>query len=94
MKLDYHDNVSNRLSRRFYESHGAKIEQEALETNLPKGEIRVMQTRYCIRRELGACLREKGADKLPQPLYLRNESGQYRLDFDCRRCGMNVIKVE
>lgn len=93
-RLSYHDNVANRLSRRFYETHGADVAHEAIERELPHGEVRVMQTRYCIRRELGACLREGGASKLPSLLFLRNESGLYRLDFDCRRCGMDVVKVK
>lgn len=93
MTLSYHDNVANHLSRQFYLGHGATIAQEAIEVQKPEGEIRVMQTRYCIRRELGACLREKDAAKLPSPLFLRNESGLYRLDFDCKRCGMNVVKT-
>lgn len=93
IKLSYHDNVANRMSRKFYEDHGAVVGQEAIERKLPAGEVRVMQTRYCIRRELGACLRHGGSTKLPSPLFLRNESGLYRLDFDCRCCGMDVIKV-
>lgn len=93
MVLTYHDNVANRLSRQFYLGHGAEISQSAIEVERPGGEVRVMQTRYCIRRELGACLREKDAARLPSPLFLRNESGLYRLDFDCARCGMNVIKT-
>jgi len=94
MKLSYHDNVANRLSQTFYERHGAVVDQDAIERTTPSGELRVMQTRYCIRRELGACLRQGGATKLPSPLFLRNESGLYRLDFDCKRCGMDVIKVQ
>jgi len=94
MKLSYHDNVANCLSKRFYEQHGAVVAQKAIEKELPPGEVRVMQTRYCIRRELGACLRTDNAAKLPSPLFLRNESGLYRLDFDCKRCGMDVVKVK
>lgn len=93
-ELTYHDNVANRDSREFYKSHGAAKIQPAIESSLPEGDIQVMQTRYCIRRELGACLREKNGRKLPTPLYLRNESGVYRLDFDCKRCGMNVVKTQ
>lgn len=92
--LTYHDNVANSLARKFYLEHGATLAQAAIETaKLPAGEIRVMQTRYCIRRELGACLQTACGRKLPSPLFLRNKSGVYRLDFDCRRCGMDVIKV-
>lgn len=92
--LDYHDNVANKLAMHFYTSHGATIAQQAIETTQkPTGELTVMNTRYCIRRELGACLREDGASKLPSPLFLRNDSGVYRLDFDCARCGMSVVRI-
>lgn len=91
--LDYHWNVANRLARKFYESHGAIVGAPAIEVKQPNGEITVMSTRYCIRRELGACLRDKNARKLPSPLFLRNESGLYRIDFDCARCGMKVVKI-
>lgn len=92
--LDYHWNVANRLARKFYESHGATIGAPAIELKRPDGDVTVMTTRYCIRRELGACLREKNARSLPSPLFLRSESGTYRLDFDCARCGMKVVKTE
>ncbi len=94
--LTYHDNVANRLAEHFYLSHGARIAAHAIETEMPESdEITVMNTRYCLRRELGACLRKKNeAGKLPRPLFLRNESGCYRLDFDCGRCGMKVVKIK
>lgn len=93
--LDYHWNVANSLAERFYRSHGACIGSHAIEVESPRAdEVTVMSTRYCIRRELGACLKRKDeAGKLPTPCYLRNESGIYRLDFDCGRCGMKVVKV-
>ncbi len=90
--LDYHDNVANSLAEKFYTEHGASIAAKALEVEKAKGEVRVMCTRYCLRRELGACLKTKYGVRLPSPLYLKNESGTYRLDFDCRRCGMDVVK--
>ena len=92
----YHDNVANRLARRFYTSHGARIAQDAIELGKVKdSETVVMTTRYCIRRELGQCLcSDNHGAVLPQPLYLKNDSGLYRLDFDCARCGMKVVKVK
>lgn len=90
--LTYHDNVTNRLAAEFYQSRGAVIAQPAMEVARPAGELCVMTTKYCLRRELGACLKEKGASTLPSPLFLRNNTGRYRLEFDCGRCGMNVIK--
>lgn len=92
--LTYHDNVANRLSRRFYESHGAVIGHMAVEVERPvPGDTVVMSTRYCLRRELGACLRDKQVSTtLRGPLRLRSLDGSvYRLDFDCNRCGMQVV---
>ena len=94
-ELTYHDNVANASARQFYVSHGATIAQPAIELSRPSGEIRVMQTRYCIRRELGACLKEKGqVARLPRLLFLRNPSGIYRIDCDCSRCGMDIVKLD
>lgn len=95
--LTYHDNVANKLARRFYTSHGAVIGAPAAEVQTPRKEtsdgITVMTTRYCIRRELGACLRDPAqARKLPARIFLANASGTYRLLFDCDRCGMRVVK--
>lgn len=94
--MTYHDNISNSLARKFYTAHGADIAEAALEADSTKNrnDITVMTTRYCIRRELGACLKEKCGSKLPSPLYLRNQSGIYRLEFDCARCGMQIIRTK
>ena len=88
--LTYHDNVANRLARQFYLDHGAETIETAFEVKRPKGECAVMTTRYCLRRELGACLRQKGADKLPSPLFLTNKAATYRLEFDCKNCRMRL----
>lgn len=92
--LDYHDNVSNAKARGFYSAHGARIASMAAECAAPAqctGK-RVMSTRYCIRRELGACLKGSNGAKYPDDMYLKNDSGLYRLVFDCNRCGMDIIK--
>lgn len=97
VEFSYHDNIANGLARRFYRAHGAGDMPPAIEvggTQDACGTVQVMQTRYCLRRELGACLRTLEGHRLPSPLFLRNDSGLYRLDFDCRRCGMNVMKVQ
>ena len=90
--LSYHDNVANVLAARFYHRHGATIGEQAVEVeDKAEGERVVMTTRYCLRRELGACLRSKNAGRLPSPLYLRSRDILYRLDFDCDRCGMKLV---
>lgn len=90
-------NVANNCARRFYRDHGIENPQSALETSSPAkksaGELKVMTTRYCLRREMGACLRTAEAGRLPSPLYLRASEGKLtmRLEFDCERCGMNLF---
>lgn len=91
----YHDNIANRMAEAFYKKHGTVSVAKAVEVVKPRpgDDVRVMTTRYCLRREMGACLRKACASKLPQGLYLKAPAGVFRLDFDCRNCEMQVIKV-
>lgn len=88
--LTYHDNVANRLAEEFYRSHGVEHIQRAAEVESPQGEPVVMTCRYCLRRELGACLKEGGALRLAPPLSLRHGQLAFRLEFDCAHCQMKV----
>ena len=87
--IDRHANVANHLARQFYEEAGAGSIEPAIEVSGKSGKgLRVMTTRYCLRRELGKCLKANPADK-PE-LYLRGANFTYRLDFDCPNCRMTV----
>lgn len=59
----------------------------------PSDELPLMQCRYCLRYALGHCVKHGGS--LPpwrEPLYLALPDGKrFRLEFDCRRCQMNVL---
>lgn len=87
--LDYHHNVANRLARQVYLEHGASGQQALeVEPQLPTDELRVMTTRYCVRRELGLCRRPSAPS-----LWLQAEGNvKFRLDFDCPNCRMFVVK--
>lgn len=92
--LTFHDNVANSLARALYTSHGATEIAPAMECDMPAPdtETHVMTCRYCLRRELGACLRES-TKALPDTLVLRPRVPGVRpllLRFDCRRCLMTV----
>lgn len=84
-------NISNNVSDCFYKSRGVNNGVSAFELHKPQ-EPMIMQCRYCIRYELGYCLKNGG--KTPfwkEPLYLRLADGRtFRLEFDCKRCQMNV----
>ncbi|MDE6276828.1 MAG: U32 family peptidase [Muribaculaceae bacterium] len=95
--VDYHSNVANAEARKFYEARGTAVKEEAVERKRPSGPMRVMTTRYCLRREMGECLRECGRGKLPKgTLYLKSTAGtpvKYKLKFDCEHCRMEVWTV-
>lgn len=99
LDLTFHDNVANDMAREFYKSHGARNIAPAMEIDMPDRSrpVRVMTCRYCLRREMGACLRTPQGAKLPQQLYLRPLSETIsasvrllRLTFDCAVCRMHV----
>lgn len=94
-KYPYLFNVANREARAFYEAHGLSGMEPALETVEPRGVV-AMQCRYCIRYELGFCVRRGG--KKPEwrePLTLRLGDGRgFRLDFRCGECQMNLLPAE
>ena len=87
--LSYLGNVTNALSRQFYENHGVTHIDDGLEKSMPNGEIVVMTTKHCIRYANGMCAKETG--KPATPLFISNERGHFRLDFDCKNCQMKVV---
>ncbi|MBQ3535697.1 MAG: U32 family peptidase [Alistipes sp.] len=82
-----YENVTNSLAEKFYLKHGAKEIEPALEFQPTQGE-RVMISSYCIRREIGECLKLKPTIK--GDLYIEHGTARYRLDFDCKRCLMTL----
>lgn len=82
-----YENVTNRLSEEFYRQHGVENIEQALELKPTHGE-RVMVSSYCLRRELGECLKENPS--LRGELYIEHGSARYRLGFDCKRCQMTL----
>lgn len=48
----------------------------------------LMRSRYCVRYELGMCLKEDRS--VPGPLYLVNNGRRFVLGFDCACCEMTV----
>lgn len=90
--LDYRANILNNHARSFYERHGAETHELAFETlSDPIGKT-MMTTRYCLRRQLNACLMShRPAKTLKAPLRITDGRHTYRLEFDCRECRMAVI---
>ena len=93
--ITYKSNVSNKVSEGIYRRFGAETVEEAFELSHKK-EAELMRSKYCIRHELGICLKDSSASDLRMtvagPLYLVNNGKRYRLDFDCTACEMTVSK--
>ncbi|MBR7005285.1 MAG: U32 family peptidase [Bacteroidales bacterium] len=93
--ITYKSNVSNKVSEGIYRRFGAETVEKAFELSHKK-EAELMRSKYCIRHELGICLKDSSASGLRMtvagPLYLVNNGKRYRLDFDCAACEMTVSK--
>lgn len=88
-EIDYRGNVLNEKAREFYESHGCKVTEPALESayssKLSRGGKTVMSCKHCLKYAFGMC---KSAKKL----YLIDEKGKkYSLKFNCDKCEMEII---
>ena len=84
-KVSRYENVTNSLAKQFYQKHGAEVIEPALES-MPTTNERVMISSYCIRREIGQCLKQSST--LRGDLYIEHGTARYRLDFDCKQCLM------
>ena len=99
-RLDYRYNVINNLAVQFYKRHGAKeIERGVEQTGDYRGKA-LMTTKYCLRYELGCCLKGKSKNK-PQitinntdSLVLGNNGRYFNLEFDCNACQMRIYSKE
>lgn len=92
-ELTYSDNVANHLAANFYKEHGVKHIAPAMEVTKAtvEGDNIVMHTRYCLRRELGLCLKTKSGIKVSPKLFLRHGDTVLTLHFDCKNCEMKVM---
>ncbi|MDE7401912.1 MAG: U32 family peptidase [Muribaculaceae bacterium] len=95
--VDERTNISNSIARGFYEEHGVKSAPDAVEIQKKTCDHEVMTTRYCLRRELGVCLKDKKADnnrrkRFAPPLTITTGPHTFNLEFDCVNCEMKVIK--
>ncbi len=88
--LSVHDNVANRLAREFYMSHGVTDITPAVEVVRPSGEVPVMTTRYCLRKELGRCLLTPAGKDWDTDLHIVSGNTRMRVEFDCKNCRMHL----
>lgn len=90
-KVDYRDNITNSKAKAFFQRHGVHVEQQPLSA-LQTPDCVLMTSKYCIRRELGICLREGGGEKVAESLFLADLTGTYALHFHCDVCEMSITR--
>jgi len=88
-------NIANAEAAEFYRELGSTRIEKAFELNAtPLNASRgpLMQCRYCLKFELGYCVKQGGKKhSWHEPLTLvANDGSRLRLEFDCRHCQMNV----
>ena len=88
-------NVSNRLSRQFYQYRGVCAIEPAMEVtpgSTPQSSTALMFCRHCLRYSLGLCARNGGKHgSFIEPFYLVSQDGRrFPLEFDCKNCQMIV----
>ena len=99
--VDYRANVINERCRQFYLRHGANTTEYGLEKSLNYQGKALMTTKYCLRYELGCCLKTDWRKwQVDNPgayqgdLYLQNAHNQFALTFDCPHCQMLITPYE
>lgn len=98
--LDYRANVVNAKAEAFYKHHGVKKIERGVEQTLDYTGKALMTTKYCLRYELGCCLKGKckGKPKVSlkasDSLVLRNNDHRFRLEFDCLECLMRIYAID
>ena len=88
-------NVSNKLSRQFYQKRGITSIEPAMEItpdSSPQSSTALMFCRHCLRYSLGFCVRNGGKHSpFVEPFYLVSQDGRrFPLEFDCKNCQMIV----
>lgn len=92
-EVDYRGNVLNKYAEKFYEEHGCKVTEPALEST-DKGEDKwyssrfegkcIVKSKHCLKWAFNMC-------KSPKNLTLIDEKGKYYpLKFNCDKCEMEV----
>ncbi len=94
-EIDYQGNISNDLSKQFFERHGSKLKRWSPEKWGYKGDEALMTTKYCLKYNMGWCkVHQNPTGDIPKELYISHQNQKFKLEFDCKKCVMLVVKVD
>ena len=87
--LSYLGNVTNKFAEKFYREHNVDAIEPGFELK-PQENIPLMFCKHCIKYTFGWCPKQGNKSLQKEPLFLRNKSRIFKLDFDCKKCEMLV----
>lgn len=90
-KLSYKGNVTNSLSRRFYQSAGVTEIESGFELEKTHSDNILMTCKYCIREELDICVKDTEGSN--EDLFLTNNNKKFRVKFNCQKCQMEIRSI-
>ncbi len=88
--LSYLGNILNRKSADFYRRHGVTDFEPAAESGLKMSGRQVMETRYCIRKELNLCPGHKVGQNAEDLILTDRQGNMFTARFSCEKCGMKI----
>lgn len=94
---DFRLNIVNSKAEQFYRRHGVTNIEYGVERTHDYDHKPLMTTKYCLRYELGQCLKKKCNQQVAadykSDLFLLNNGRKLQLRFNCERCEMEIYKV-
>lgn len=87
------ENISNSLSKQFFEEQGVLeiIDAPELSENISTP---LMTLRYCMRFEAGRCPQQNQSVKSAKSWMMKNGDRSYQLIFSCKECVMKILGFE
>lgn len=90
-KLSYLGNVINEKAEAFYKQFGVEEVLPGFEAKADPS-VPLMYCKYCIKHAMGWCPREGHEAHFVEPLFIQHKDERFRLEFDCKKCEMLVVK--
>lgn len=90
--LNYKANIANPIAQNIVQSRGAEQCAPAYEIS-HDANAELMRSKYCIRYEMGLCLKQSAGKKSGE-LFLLNNGRKFPLRFDCAKCEMAVLSPQ
>ena len=92
IKNDYKLNITNKFAKEIYEEAGLKNPQKGFEISQKTDNAVLMQTKNCMRKLAGMCL--KNSDYKGNLFLKDSYNNKYPLKFDCKNCVMEILNYE